>query len=165
MLSLFCEVIGKGCEGDELIVPGSWQFVDSDVRVCWRMVHVSHFHWLSRVEAFGPVPHFWWNRFIHTLHINWTVLERRAAEHLANTSLELLASARDRPWFKRDFNDGGEMSGWVDGCALADDEECRWQCQTRVDRTQAVMVLLGFINPLHVAERWQTLSQDEFTQW
>ena len=34
------------------------------------------------------------------------------------------------PWFKSDFNDGkvereGEVSSWVDGCPLADGEECR----------------------------------------
>ena len=54
-----------------------------------------------------------------------TVLERKAAKHLAHFSLELLVSARDKPWFKTEFNDGGvgregEVSGWVDGCPLAD---------------------------------------------
>ena len=44
-------------------------------------------------------------------------------------SLEILASARDKPWSKRDFNDGGvgrggEVSGCVAECELADDEEC-----------------------------------------
>ena len=88
------------------------------------LVHFSHFQWLSRVEAFGPVLHFWWNPLEHTLHLTGTVLERKAAEHLAHFSFELLASARDKPWFKRDFNDGAELSGDNDGCEVVDGEEC-----------------------------------------
>ena len=89
-------------------------------------MHFSHFHWLLQVEAFGAVLHFWWHRIVHTLHLTETTLERKAANHLAHSSLELLASTRDKPWFKRDFNDGvgreGEVSGWVDECLLADAE-------------------------------------------
>ena len=63
------------------------------------------------------------------------MLERKAAEHLAHFSLEILASARDKPWSKRDFNDdsvghGGEVSDCVVECELADNEQCRWQYQT-----------------------------------
>ena len=86
---------------------------------------------ITRVEAFGPVLHFWWNPFEHKLHLTGTVLERKAAEHLAHFSLEVLASARDKPWSKRDFNDGGvgrrgKVSGCVAECEPADNEECRW---------------------------------------
>ena len=70
------------------------------------LVHFSHLQWLSRVEAFGPVLHFWWNPLEHTLHLTGTVLERKAAEHLAHFSFEFFVSAGDKPWFKRDFNDG-----------------------------------------------------------
>ena len=77
------------------------------------MVHFSHFQWLSWFEAFGPALHFWWNPLEHTLHLTGKVLERKAAENLANLSLELLASARDKPWFKRNFNDGCETGRWV----------------------------------------------------
>ena len=57
------------------------------------------------------------------------MLERRAAEHLHILLLEILTSARDKSWSKRDFSDGGvgrggEMSGCVVECELADDEEC-----------------------------------------
>ena len=86
------------------------------------------------------------------------MLERKAAEHLAHFSLEILASARDKPWSKRDFNDGGverggEVSGCVAECELADDEEFRWQCQTRVERTRALAGFLGLTKPLHMAAR------------
>ena len=75
------------------------------------------------------------------------MLERKAAEHLAHFSSEILASARDKPWSKRDSNDGGvgrggEVSGCVAECERANDEECRWQCQTQVKRTQALAGLL-----------------------
>ena len=57
------------------------------------------------------------------------MLERRAAEHLHTLLLEILASARDKSWSKRDFSHGGvgrggEMSDCVVECELADDEEC-----------------------------------------
>ena len=44
------------------------------------------------------------------------MLENKAAEHLAHFSLEFLASAKDMPWLKSEFNDGemgrtGEVSG------------------------------------------------------
>ena len=94
MFSLFCEVGGRGCEGDELVDPGSWQSVDSDVWFCWSLLHLSHFQWLSRVEALGSVLHFWWNPFEHTLHLTGTGLECKAAEHLAHFSLEIAASVR-----------------------------------------------------------------------
>ena len=86
------------------------------------------------------------------------MLERKAAEHLAHFYLEVLASARDKPWSKRDFNDGGvgrggEVSGCAAGCELADDAECRWQCQIRVEKTRALADLLGLTKPLHVAAR------------
>ena len=73
------------------------------------------------------------------LHLTGTVLQRKAADHLAHFSLEILASARGKPWSKRNFNDdgvgrGGEVSGCVAKCELADDEECRWQCQTRMEK-------------------------------
>ena len=102
--------------------------------------------------------YFLWNSFEHTLHLTGTVLARKAAENLAHFSLEILASARDKPWSQRDFNDGGvgrggEVSGCVAKCELADDEECRWQCQTQVERTQALASPLGLTNPLHVAAR------------
>ena len=58
ILSLFRKEDGRSCEGDELVVPGSRQFVDSDVLFCWRLIHFSHFQWLLQVEAFGPVLHF-----------------------------------------------------------------------------------------------------------
>ena len=127
IFSLFLKVAGRVCEGDELVDSGSWQFVDSDsdVRLCWRLVHFSHFQRLSRFEAFGQVLHFWWNPLEHPLHLTGTVLEHRAAEHLAHFSLGFLASARDKPWFKRDFNDGGvghggELSSGDDGWVVAD---------------------------------------------
>ena len=86
------------------------------------------------------------------------MLERKAAKHLAHFSLEILASARDKPWSKRDFSDGGvgrggEVTGCVAECELAHNEECRWQCQTRVERTRALAGLLGLTKPLHVAAR------------
>ena len=86
------------------------------------------------------------------------MLERKAAEHLAHFSLEILATARDKPWSKRDFNDGGvgrggEVSSCITECELADDEECRWECQTQVERMRALAGLLGLTNPLHVAAR------------
>ena len=64
------------------------------------------------------------------LHLTGTVLEHKTAKHLVHFSLELSVSARDKPWFKRDFNDGGvgrggELSGGVNGCVVADGEECR----------------------------------------
>ena len=125
---------------------------------------------ISRSQSFVPVLHFWWNPFVHTLHLAGTMLERKAAKHFAHFSLELLDSAVDKPWFKRDFNDGGvgrggKVSGWVGWCPLAGVEECRWQSQVRVERMQALALLLGFTKPLHVAARWQTLSQDGFAQW
>ena len=136
-------------EGDELVDPGSWRFVDSNVWFCWMLVHFSHFQWLSRVEVFGPVLHFWWNPLEHTLHLTGTVLERKAAEHLAHFSFELLASARDKPWFKRDFSDagverGGELSGDDNECEVADGEEWRWQCQTQVERAYAIPQPINF---------------------
>ena len=47
------------------------------------------------------------------------MLERKAAEHLAHFSLELLTSARDMPWLKSEFNKGGvrrpkEVCCWMD---------------------------------------------------
>ena len=80
------------------------------------------------------------------VHLTGTALERKAAEHLAHFSLEILASARDKPWSKRDFSDGnvgrgGEVSGSVAECELTDDEEGRWQCQARVKRTRDFAVL------------------------
>ena len=105
IFSLFRKEAGSGCDGDELVDPGSWQFVDSHVRFCWMLVHFSRFQWLSRVEVFGPVLYFWWNPLEHTLHLTGTVLERQAAEHLAHFSLEPLALARGKPWFNRDFNE------------------------------------------------------------
>ena len=64
------------------------------------------------------------------LHLTGTVLECKAAEHLVHFSLEILTSARDKLWSKRDFNDGGvgrvdEVSSCVAECELADNEECR----------------------------------------
>ena len=113
------------------------------MRFCWMLAHFSHFQWLSRVEAFGPVLHFWWNPLEHTLHLTGTVLGHKAAEHLVHFSFELLASARDKPWFKRDFNDGGvgwggELSGDNDGCEVADGEQWGWQCQTLVERVRTL---------------------------
>ena len=86
------------------------------------------------------------------------MLEHKTAEHLTHFSLEILASARDKPWSKRDFNDGGvgrvgEVSGCVVECELADKEERRWQYQTRVERAGALAGPLGLTNPLHVAAR------------
>ena len=83
-------------------------------------------------RSFQSSAAFWWNSLVHALHLTRTVLERKAGEHLAHFSWALLASAIDKPWFKRDFNDrvvgcGGEVSGWVGGCPLAGVEECRWQ--------------------------------------
>ena len=94
----------------------------------------------------------------YILYFTGTVLEHKAAEHLAHFPLENLASARDKPWSKRGFNDGGvgrggEVLGCVAECELADDEECRWECQTRVERTRALAGLLGLTKPLHVAAR------------
>ena len=137
-MSLFWNVAGRDCEGSELVGPGSWQLVDSVIQFSWRLMHFSRFHWLLQVEAFGPVLHFWWNPFVHTLHFTGAVLEHKA---------ELLASAREKPWFKRDFNDGvvglgGEVWGWVGECPLADGEKCRWQSQVRVKRTRALVVCL-----------------------
>ena len=105
--------------------------------------------------------------FEHTLYLTGTVLEHKAAEYLAHFSFEFFTSARDKPWFKTDFNDGGigrggELSGDNEGCEIADSEEWRWQCQTLVERAHT---LLGFTNPLHVAARSQTLLQDGFAQW
>ena len=78
-----------------------------------KLVHFLHFHYISRVEAFGSALHFWWNPFAHTLHLTRMVLEHKAATHLAHFSLEFLASARDMPWFKSEFNDGGAAAwGW-----------------------------------------------------
>ena len=51
----------------------------------------------SRVKAFGPVLHFSWNPLEHALLLTGTVLECKAAEHLAHFSFKLLASARDKP--------------------------------------------------------------------
>ena len=79
------------------MVPGSQQFVDSDVSFCWRLIHFSHFQWLLQVEAFGPVLHFLWNPFEHMLHLTGTVLECKTAKHLVHFSLELSVSARDKP--------------------------------------------------------------------
>ena len=160
IFSLFREVVVTGWEESELVDPGSWQFVDSDARFYWMLVHFLHFQWLSRVEAFGPVLHFWWNLLEHTLHLAGTVLERKVAEHLAHFSFELFASARDNPWFKRDFYDDGvgregELSGGSEGCEVADGEEWRWLCQTLVERALALAFPLGFTKPLHVAARWQ----------
>ena len=68
------------------------------------------------------------------LYLTGTVLEHKAAEHLAQFSLEILASASDKPWSKRDCNDcgvvhGGEVSCLVSDCVaeceLADNEERR----------------------------------------
>ena len=86
------------------------------------------------------------------------MLELKTPEHLAHFSLEILVSVRYKPWSKRDFNDsgvgrGGEVSGCVAESELTDNEECRWQCQTRVERAQALAGLLGLTNPLHVAAR------------
>ena len=103
IFNFFREVVGTGWEGDELVDPGSWQFVGSDERFCVMLVYFSHFQWLSRVEAFGPVLHFWWNPLEHTLHLTGTLLERKAAKYLAYFSFELSASARDKPSFKRDL--------------------------------------------------------------
>ena len=160
IFNLFREVVVTGWEESELVDPGSWQFVDSDARFYWMLVHFLHFQWLSRVEAFGPVLHFWWNLLEHTLHLAGTVLERKVAEHLAHFSFELFASARDNPWFKRDFYDDGvgregELSGGSEGCEVADGEEWRWLCQTLVERALALAFPLGFTKPLHVAARWQ----------
>ena len=80
------------------------------------------------------------------------MLEHKAAEHLAHFSLEILASARDKPWSKRDFNDGGvgrgdEVSSRVAECELADNEECRWQYQTRVERVRGPCRSSGINKP------------------
>ena len=128
------------------------------------LVHFPHFQRLSRGEAFGPVLHFWWNPLENTLHLTGTVLERRAAEHLAHFSFEFFASARDKPWFGKDFSEGGvgrggELSGDNEGCGVADGEQWRWQCQILVERARALVFPLGFTNPLHVAARWQTLPR------
>ena len=93
-----------------------------------------------------------------------TLLERRAAEHLAHLSFEFFASARDKPWFGKDFSEGGvgrggELSGDNEGCGVADGEEWRWQCQILVERARALVFPLGFTNPLQVAARWQTLPR------
>ena len=135
LFSLFREATGRGWEGVEFVGLESWQLVDVARWFCLSLVHVSHFHWSSRVKAFRPVLHFLSKPFLHTLHLTGTMLERRAAKHLAHFSLEFLASARDMPWFKSEFNDGGvrrseEVSGWVDEYPLAVGEECNWQCQT-----------------------------------
>ena len=86
------------------------------------------------------------------------MLERKAAENSAHFSLETLASAREKPWSNKDFNDGavgrgGEVSGYVAECELLDDEECRWQCQTRLEKTWALAGLLGLTNSLYVVAR------------
>ena len=174
--SLLRVVEGTGWEGSELVGTGSTQFVGSDVQFCWMLVHFPHFQRLSRVEAFGPVLHFWWNPLEHTLHFTGTVLERRAAEHLAHFSFEFFASARDNPWFSRDVNEGGvgcggELLANDEWCDVADGEvadgvaEWRWQCQILVERARGLAFPLGYTNPLHVAARWQTLPQDGFAQW
>ena len=54
-------------------------------------------------------------------------MEHKAVEHLAHFSLEILASARDKPWFRRDFNDGGmghggEVLGCFAECEFADNK-------------------------------------------
>ena len=151
IFSLLRVVEGTGWEGSELVGP---RFVDSVAQFCWMLVHFPHFQRLSRVEAFGPVLHFWWNPLEHTLHLTGTVLERRAAEHLAHFSFKFFASARDNPWFRRDVNEGGVGCG---GELLANDEECgvadggvahgvaewRWQCQILVERACDLAFPLG----------------------
>ena len=170
ILSLFWKAIGRGWEGVEFVGPGSWQLVDAVRRFCWSLVHFSHFHWSSRVEAYGPVLHFWWKPFWHSLYLTGTMWERKAAEHLGHFSLEFLASAKDMPWFKSEFNDAGvgcagEASGWVDEYPLAVGEECRWQCQIGVESIRALVGPPGFIKPPQVAARWQILSQEGSAQW
>ena len=147
--SLLRVVEGTGWEGSELVGLGSTRFVDSDVQFCWMLVHFPHFQRLSRVEAFGPVLHFWWNPLEHTLHFTGTVLERRAAEHLAHFSFEFFASARDNPWFSRDVNEGGvgcggELLANDEGCGVADGvAEKRWQYQILVERRVDLRFLWG----------------------
>ena len=124
------------------------------------LVHFPHFQRLSRVEAFGPVLHFWWNPLEHTLHLTGTVLERRAAEHLAHFSFEFFASARDKPWFRRDVNEagvgrGGELLGDNEGCGVADGEEWRWQCQILLERAR------GLAFPLRYTIRYVWLQGDK----
>ena len=107
----------------------------------------------------------------HKLHLTGTVLERRAAEHLADFSFEFFASARDKPWFSRDVNEGGvgrvdELLADDEGCGVADGvAEWRWQYQILVVRARGLAFPLVYTNPLHVAVRWQTLPQDGFAQW
>ena len=100
---------------------------------------------------------------------HWDSVRTESSRDLAHFSSELLASARDKSWFRRDFNDcgvgrGGELSGDNDKCEVADGEEWRLQCQTLVERAHALADPLGFTNLLYVAARWQT-SQDGFAQW
>ena len=94
----------------------------------------------------------------HILLLTGTVLERRAAEHLAHFSFEFFASARDKPSFSRDVNEGGvgrggKLLGDNEGCEVADGEEWRSQCQTLVERARGLAFLLGYTNPLHVTAR------------
>ena len=114
IFSLFHEVVGRGWEGNELVDPASWGFVDSDIQFSWCTFHISSDYRESKLSGqcsiSGGIP---WT--IHCL--TGAELEPRAAEHLAQFCLELLVSARDKPWFKRDFSDGvvgrgGEL--WCD---------------------------------------------------
>lgn len=161
----FRTATGKSWGGVEFVGRSIWEFVDAAERFCWSLEHLSQFHILLWVEAVRPVLHFWWQLFLHTFHFTGRVLECKAARHLAHFSLEFLASSRDMPWFKSEFNDGGvgcegEKTGWVNECLLDVCEECRWHFQIRVESICALVGPLGFTKPLQVATRWQTLSQD-----
>ena len=130
---------------------------------CWTLIHVSHFYWSSRFEAFGPVLHFRQKALLHVLHLTVAVLKCKATEHLAHFSLELLASIRDMPWNRGEFSDGGVGRAWEMCCWLNEDspavgEKWRWQCQ----RVCGFSDPLEIVKPLHVARRRQTLSKNVF---
>ena len=134
---------------------------------CWTLIHASHFYWSSRFEAFGPLLHFQQKALLHVLHLTGAVLKCKATEHLAHFSLELLASIRDMPWNRGEFNDGGVGRAWEMCCWLNEDspavgEKWRWQCQILIERICGFSDPLEIVKPLHVARRRQTLSKNVF---